>query len=71
MKILKQIDENTRIIQKNHSLYGWMVCYQIKKWYGYKTILDLFTGQCASLEEYEEYFDRKLKTVVIGYAKQF
>lgn len=70
MKVLKQIDDNTRIVQKKHFIYGWMICYQIKKWYGYKTIHWLFTDQRKTIDGYQDYFEAKIETE-IGTRKQF
>jgi len=52
MKILKQIDKKTRLIQSGKTPYV-RIELQRKKWYGWSSVNLVPTGYCKTIEEYE------------------
>jgi hypothetical protein len=72
MKILKQEDENTRIVQARAFLSGKMIKRQRRVWWGWKTVASLYTFQCDTLEEYIRHFNwREFEKIDIGSRNQF
>lgn len=70
MKILKQIDPKTRVIESYSLFFGWMIKYQVKKWYGWNTISYLYSGQYPNLQGYLDYFKWDIR-FRIGETAQF
>lgn len=71
MEILMKENDTTRIIQDHHLIYGYRVCRQRKKWYGWKTIIWLYTGQYNTIKGYINHFDWYERVDNIGSKKQF
>jgi hypothetical protein len=57
MKILRQENPDTRIVQKRGYLFSWVICRQRKVWYGWEKTSWLYTNQCKTLDQYATWFD--------------
>ncbi len=60
MKILKKISKTKRITERYSiakGVFSNIVCFQEKRWWGWKIVSWLYTNQCETVDEYEDWFN--------------